>query len=273
MNYIKEVFTYENTELSIIKKDDNIWFKAKTVAEILEYKDTQKAIQLHVDDEDKKTLKSITVDARVNHPGTKNDHMIYINESGLYSLILRSKMEKAKEFQRWVTKEVLPLIRKTGKYEFNNKQFKMLTFNIQSEYDLHKKVVNFIKNRHPKALLIATLGENQTTDTMRLRSYNMGYQKGSPDLIIPNLHKDYSGLVIEFKNPKGNGKLSEHQEAMLQEYKNNNFKVLVSDNYDEIIEEIIHYLDGVRIKCIYCRNKLKSAETLKTHLKYFHKHS
>lgn len=149
----------------------------------------------------------------------------------------------------------------------------MLTFNIQSEYDLQKKVVNYIRNHHPKALLNATLGENQITNGMRLKSYNMGYQKGSPDLIIQNLHKDYSGFVIEFKNPKGNGKLSEYQRVMLQEYKNNAFKVLVSNDYDEILEEIIHFFDGVRIKCNYCTKKLKSTKTLKNHLKYFHKHS
>ena len=272
MNNIKEVFTYENTELPVIKKDDDIWFKARPVVEILEYKDTKRAIQLHVDDEDKKTLKSITIGGGTNCPPTKNDHIIYINESGLYSLILRSNKEKAKEFKRWVTKEVLPSIRKTGKYEFNNKQFKMLSFNIQSEYDLHKKVVNFIRNRYPKALLIASLGENQTTNDIRLKSYNMGYQKGSPDLIIQNLHKDYSGFVIEFKNPKGNGKLSEYQKVMQHEYKNNAFKVLVSNDYDEILEEIIRYFDGVRIKCNFCTKKLKSTKTLKNHLKYFHKH-
>ena len=268
---MNNIFTYSNTELPVIKKDDDIWFKARPVAEILEYTNTREAIQLHVDDDDKIRLKNITVDkGRIFlpfHPDT-----IFINESGLYSLILRSKMEKAREFQRWVTKEVLPSIRKTGKYEFNNKQFKMLTFNIQSEYDLHKKVVNYIKNKHPKTLLIASLGENQITNDMRLKSYNMGYQKGSPDLIIQNLHKDYSGFVIEFKSLKGNGKLSEQQIAMLQEYKNNNYKILVSNDYDEIIEEIIHYFDGVRIKCNFCKNKLKSAETLKNHLKYFHKH-
>ena len=271
MNNIKEVFTYENTELSIIKKDYDIWFKAKTIADILEYKDTKKAIKDHVDFEDKITLKDLNSWGG-DLPPPKNDHMIYINESGLYSLILGSKMEKAKEFKRWVTKEVLPSIRKTGNYELNHKPFKMLTFNIQSEYDLQKKVVNYIKNHHPKALLNATLGENQITNSMRLKSYNMGYQKGSPDLIIQNLHKDYSGFVIEFKNPKGNGKLSEYQKVMLQEYKNNAFKVLVSNDYDEILEEIIHYFDGVRIKCNFCKNKLKTSETLKQHLKYFHKH-
>ena len=272
MNNIKEVFTYENTELSIIKKDYDIWFKAKTIADILKYTNTRKAIRDHVDYEDRITLKDLD-SCRNEKLHQKNDHMIYINESGLYSLILRSKMEKAKEFKKWVSKEVLPSIRKTGNYELNHKPFKMLTFNIQSEYDLQKKVVNYIRNHHPKALLNATLGENQITNGMRLKSYNMGYQKGSPDLIIQNLHKDYSGFVIEFKNPKGNGKLSEYQRVMLQDYKNNAFKVLVSNDYDEFLEEIIHYFDGVRIKCNFCTKKLKSTKTLKNHLKYFHKHS
>ena len=277
-----EVFTYNNNKILVIKKDDDIWFKARQVAKILEYSNTKEAIIYHVHDDDKIRLKSITNDKGSKslpftnrwsseslplHPDT-----IFINESGLYSLILRSKMEKAKEFKRWVTKEVLPSIRKTGKYEFNNKQFKMLTFNIQSEYDLHTKVVNFIRNRYKKALIIASIGENQINDKIRLKSYNMGYQKGSPDIIIQNLHKYYSGFVIEFKSPKGNGIISNSQTAMLNEYKNNNHKVLVSNDYDEIILAIVDYFNGVRIKCQFCSNKLKSYETLNNHLKYFHKH-
>ena len=102
MNNIKEVFTYENTELSIIKKDNDIWFKAKTIADILEYKNSREAIIYHVDNEDKIMLKDLnsggneTLPLGVEklYPYLKNT--IYINESGLYSLILRSKMEKAK---------------------------------------------------------------------------------------------------------------------------------------------------------------------------------
>ena len=182
-------------------------------------------------------------------------------------------MDKAKYFKRWVTKEVLPSIRKTGQYEYIHKPFKMLTFNIQSQYDLHKKVVNYIRNHHPKALLIASLGENQINNNMRLRSYNMGYQKGSPDLIIQNQHKTYSGFVIEFKTPKGNCQLLDHQKVMLQEYKNNNFKVLVSNDYDEILEEIIHYFNELRDNCNYCPRKCKSSIPLKHHLKYIHKNN
>ena len=82
---LDEVFTYENNELSVIKKGDDIWFKAKTIAEILEYKNTREAIIDHVDSEDKMTLKDINYRSSKKLP-QKNDHMIYINESGLYSL-------------------------------------------------------------------------------------------------------------------------------------------------------------------------------------------
>ena len=268
-----EIFIYEGNELAIIKKDDDIWFRAKTVANILKYSNQRKAIIDHVDSEDKCSLNELKFRGNESLPLTWNtENTIYINESGLYSLILRSDMDKAKEFKRWVTKEVLPSIRKTGRDEYNHKAFKMLTFNIQTEFDLHKKVVNFIRNHYPKALLNATLGENQINSDMRLRSYNLGYQKGSPDLIIQNLHKVYSGFAIEFKSPKGYGELLEHQNMMLQEYTINGFKVLVSNDYDEILKEIIHYFDEVRIKCNHCSGRFKSSETLQNHLNYVYRY-
>ena len=282
------MFTYEGKKLSIIKKDDDIWFRAKTIAIILRYSNSRKAINDHVDSEDKCTLNELKSKGNESFPlkngGLKskgNDSLpltgnlkntIYINESGLYSLILRSDMDKAKEFKRWVTKEVLPSITKTGKYEFKNRPYKMLTFNINTEYDLHKKVVNFIRNNYPKAILIPTLGENQINGNMRIKSYNMGYQKGACDLFIGNMHLKYTGFAIEFKTPTGYGKLSKEQEMMLQEYENNNYKILVSNDYDEIIKEIILYFQGVRIKCKHCSRKFKSTETLKNHSNYIHKH-
>ena len=148
----------------------------------------------------------------------------------------------------------------------------MLTFNINTEYDLHKKVVNFIRNNYPKALLIPTLGENQVNCNMRITSYNKGYQKGSCDLFIGNMHLNYSGFAIEFKTPKCDGKLSKEQEMMLQEYENNNYKTLVSNDYDEIIKEIILYFQGVRIKCKHCIKKFRSSETLQNHCNYIHKY-
>ena len=267
-----EIFIYEGNELAIIKKDDDIWFRAKSVAIILNYSNHRKAIIDHVDPEDKSLLNEINIGGNDSLPLTWNDkNSIYINESGLYSLILRSDMDKAKKFKRWITKEVLPSIRKNGRYELNHKPFKMLSFNIQTEFDLHKKVVNFIRNNYPKALFTATLGENQISSDIRLRSYNLGYQKGSPDLIIQNLHKSYSGFAIEFKSPQGYGNLSEYQNIMLKEYTNNGFKVLLSNDYDKILKEIIHYFDDIRILCSHCFRKFKSSKTLKNHTNYFHK--
>ena len=138
MCIIDKVFRYEETDLSIIEHKDEVWFRGKTVAEILGYAIRHKAIREHVDPEDKRKLSKLG--GSKTDPLTNNEkNTIYINESGQYSLILRSELESAHIFKRWVTKDVLPSIRKTGRYEYNHKPFKMLTFNIQSEYDLHKK--------------------------------------------------------------------------------------------------------------------------------------
>ena len=102
----------------------------------------------------------------------------------------------------------------------NHKYNDSLTFKIENETDLHVKVVSFLKKRFSHSLFTAMLGENQCTSTMRIDSYKKGYLHGSPDLIINNLHKCYTGFAIEFKSPKGNGVLSPDQAMMLQQYQN-----------------------------------------------------
>ena len=84
------------------------WFVGKDVAMVLGYKNPQEAIRTHVDDEDKGVSEILT-------PGGKQK-VPFINESGLYSLILSSKLPQAKEFKRWVTSVILPALRKTGSY-------------------------------------------------------------------------------------------------------------------------------------------------------------
>lgn len=95
-------------QLRTFEKDRQVWFVGKDVAEILGYTNTPKAIRDHVDDEDKLTERIVLAG--------QNREVIVINESGLYSLILSSKLPKAKEFKHWVTADVLPSIRKTGSY-------------------------------------------------------------------------------------------------------------------------------------------------------------
>ena len=89
--------------------DGETYFVGKDVASALGYRNAPKAMADHVDDEDKGITKCYTLGG--------NQEMTVINESGLYSLILSSKLESAKRFKRWVTSEVLPAIRKNGRYE------------------------------------------------------------------------------------------------------------------------------------------------------------
>ena len=102
---------FSNTEFGQIRTtmiDGQPFFVGKDVAEILGYADTNKAIAMHIDDEDK--LNDKTASSLGQRGGW------FINESGLYSLILASKLPGAKRFKRWVTAEVLPSIRKSGGY-------------------------------------------------------------------------------------------------------------------------------------------------------------
>ncbi|HCU3074696.1 TPA: Bro-N domain-containing protein [Clostridioides difficile] len=95
-------------EIRVIDLNGEPWFVGKDVAETLGYKDTSDALKRHVDDEDKGV-------GEIPTPGG-NQNMKIINESGLYSLILSSKLLTAKKFKHWVTRDVLPSIRKTGTY-------------------------------------------------------------------------------------------------------------------------------------------------------------
>ena len=113
-----QIKIFENEEFGRIRTvmiDNEPWFVGKDVAQILEYRETAKAIRTHVDAEDK----GVSV---LDTPGGKQEITI-INESGLYSLVLSSKMPRAKEFKRWVTSEVLPTIRRTGGYVADEEKF------------------------------------------------------------------------------------------------------------------------------------------------------
>ena len=95
-------------EVRTMSIDGEPWFMGKDVAEILGYANTPKAIRDHIDAEDKMTERIVL--------SGQNREVVFINESGLYSLILRSKLPSAKEFKHWVTSEILPSIRKHGGY-------------------------------------------------------------------------------------------------------------------------------------------------------------
>ena len=153
---MNNISTFRNPAFGSVRAvsiDSEPYFVGKDVAEILGYSNPRKAMIDHVDAEDKGVTKCDTLG------GTQE--MTIINESGLYSLILSSKLPKAKEFKRWVTSEVLPTIRKTGGYVNNTAQFVDSYFgqlNLEQKhaltlmFDESKRMSEQLKEQAPKVL-------------------------------------------------------------------------------------------------------------------------
>lgn len=128
---MNELRIFENAEFGAVRTvsiDNEIWFIGMDVAKALKYKNTKDAIAVHVDVEDKRIIQRSKITTLENHlpkdafpvdfisENIPNRGLTAINESGLYALIMGSKLTSAKKFKRWVTHEVLPSIRKNGYY-------------------------------------------------------------------------------------------------------------------------------------------------------------
>ena len=140
-----------------------------------------------------------------------------------------------------------------------------------NEKDLHYKVVDYIRKNNEDAIIIAGLGENQDTAEKRIYSKKCGYTSGQPDLLITNLHKHYTGFAIELKTPKGNGTTSDSQQQFLNNLNLNGYKVKVTNDYDDIITEIIKYMQDTRIRCRYCNRLFKNKFSLANHCRGSHR--
>ena len=148
-----ELQIFKNEEFGSIRTlelNDEPWFVGKDIAEVLGYQNGSRDVNRHVDNEDKQ--KKMVFD------GNQNKETILINESGLYSLILSSKLPSAKKFKRWVTSEVLPAIRKHGAYMTDQKAYD-ITHNKDALADLLLQAANQLKEKDlviqemkPKAL-------------------------------------------------------------------------------------------------------------------------
>lgn len=118
MNELKIFENQEFGKVRVVMKDSEPWFVGKDVSETLGYSNTKDAIIRHVDEEDRKILKAIDFTQKSQNATFEIPPrgLTIINESGLYALIISSKLPTAKKFKHWVTSEVLPSIRKNGAY-------------------------------------------------------------------------------------------------------------------------------------------------------------
>ena len=135
-----------------INKNGEPWFVGKDVANVLGYQNASKAVMVHVEEEDKNTE---LLEAHSQNGNLSKTKTILINESGLYSLILSSKLPQAKEFKRWVTSEVLPSIRRNGAYLTDDA---LARFAEDPDYGI--KLLNTLKRERTERL--ALMKENVT---------------------------------------------------------------------------------------------------------------
>lgn len=169
-----QTYVFDSKEVRMLTIDDEPYFVGKDIAVILGYGDTDKAIRRHVDSEDKLT--------RQFGGSGQRRKMGIINESGLYSLIIASKLPSAKRFKRWVTSDVLPSIRKHGMYATDKVIDQAL-----ADPDSMIRVLTELKKEREQRLLA-----EREADEFRpkARYYDMILQNKSL-LTITSIAKDY----------------------------------------------------------------------------------
>ena len=167
-HYIK----FENKKITvIIDNNNNTWFNANETAKALDYAYPKLSININIDKTDKIKLADINIDFKID----KHPHSIYLSESGLYSLMLTSRLKKAKKFKLWITQEVLPSIRKYGIYKIKNKYEKEHE-DILHKIDKLEKDNKYMKNdmkteKFPEGGLVYIVDyTDETTDAYRLGS-------------------------------------------------------------------------------------------------------
>lgn len=140
---------YNDTEITVIMDDKYMpWFSAKNVAIALAYDQPKLAIIKNVEEKDKTTFKNLKKFIKII-PANSQPHAIYINESGLYSLIINSKKPLAKKFKKWVFEDVLPSIRKFGSYTLEDKYKKQIKI-LNTKLLESNKEIKVLKNNQKK---------------------------------------------------------------------------------------------------------------------------
>ena len=167
--------------LRTIERDGEIWFVGKEVAEMLGYSNARNAVVNHVESDDK-------LRTQIEYAGQRREVSL-INESGLYSLILSSKLPAAKDFKRWVTSEVLPSIRKTGSYRIQSSRV------TPEELEVRKleAQANLNATRSEQSKLLLSIADTVSNELYKetLKSVAVATLTGKEYLPLPKIECNY----------------------------------------------------------------------------------
>jgi len=240
---------FKNNEFGAVRvladKNNEPWFVAKDVAKILGYTNPQKAIRDHVDDEDKRGERIVTPSGI--------QEAIVINESGLYSLILKSKLPQAKKFKRWVTSEVLPAIRKHGGYLtpekveevlLNPDTIIQLATKLKKEQQRRKQLENEVIELKPKAFFADVVSNAE--DAILVRDFAKLISKGNFSI----------GEKRLFKWLRENGYLMQNNKPYQRYIDMGIFKVIERSRTDDKGTRIFHTTKITGKGQIYLQRKI-----------------
>ena len=232
---MNEIFNFKGQEVRTVTINNEHYFVGKDVAEILEYKEPNKAIVRHIDEDDR-MKRPIT-----DELGRKQETYI-INESGLYSLILSSKLPQAKEFKRWVTTEVLPTIRKHGAYLTDSKIEEVLLspdtiINLATQLKEERQKVNSLqialeesqKQARYLDLIIESKGALRVSQIAQ--DYGMTANKLNKVLCELGVQHKVNGQWILYKRHMGKGYIDSHTFDYLD--KNGNTRANVTTTWTQ----------------------------------------
>jgi len=240
-----DILQFNNKPIKYFIHNDVIYFKAKNIAAILEYSDTKDAIKTHILEKDKFSVLYFKGGGILPPLDEKNKEIlesedqktIFINESGLYSLILGSKKKEAKYFKHWVTSEVLPSIRKTGEYKINTITYDNTDNNDTEINDYIGKDCVYIL--HIKNDIYKFGYSSNLENRLNTHKNKLDYQKKIKFYILNNIN--------EAKQLEKQIKYYLKQNNILISYENQK-EIFKTDDIDSIIEKIDKFAESIQTK-------------------------
>jgi prophage antirepressor-like protein len=238
---------YNSNKIDFLIDTENvIWFKFINICNLLEYKSSKDTIRDLINKDDKILFKNLKLIVKIKqHPNT-----LYINEKGIYNFLLKSRMRKAKDFQSWLINEVLPNLRKYGKYELN-KKIKSKLNNLNKKIKLLEKTNKILKNnmtkkKYPKGSHIYILEDE--------KKYKIGYT----DDLIKRLQTYNTGKAnklnyVYYKKTKCGKEIELCLKAMLNKYIYKSNKEFYICKLENIIKKILLCIK-VEKDCNNCKN-------------------
>ena len=186
------VFDYNDNQVRTVLIDNEVWFVAKDIANVLDYVNPAKMLN-HVDEDDKQVVNPQEFDSSKMEQsfGTQTFKLSIINESGLYACIFGSHKPEAKKFKRWVTSEVLPSIRKTGSYTQEKLSPAEMLLEQAKMFVEHEKRMNAIEQKTTEALTIANEAKEEVAEVRNELSKLKEFAVAQP----PGLDQDQADLI------------------------------------------------------------------------------